>query len=169
MFSSVFVIHKNCFAIKYPPFVVTDYYYVIIPHKYKNRNPFISELRHYLNLTPCELQTLGVWHFVLCCGSVATLAEQPARASLTSELADSALLGYLRRRSLRELRCGGEKSFSATPKRKIRHTRMSMPYFWRRRKDLILARTARSVFHGRGRPPEVRSAPFPLRVPEGQK
>ena len=23
----------------------TDYYYVIIPHKYKNRNPFVSELR----------------------------------------------------------------------------------------------------------------------------
>ena len=45
MFSSVFVIHKNCFAIKYPPFVVTDYYYVIIPHKHKNRNPFLSELR----------------------------------------------------------------------------------------------------------------------------
>ena len=45
MFSSVFVIHKNCFAIKYPPFVVTDYYYIVIPHKYKNRNPFVSELR----------------------------------------------------------------------------------------------------------------------------
>ena len=34
-----------------------------------------------------------------------------------------------------------------------------------KRRDLILARTTRSVFHGRGRPPEVRSAPFPLRVP----
>ena len=37
--------------------------------------------------------------------------------------------------------------------------------FWSKRRDSILARTARSVFHGRGRPPEVRSVPFPLRVP----
>ena len=29
---------------------------------------------------------------------------------------------------------------------------------------MILARTARSVFHGRGRPPEVRSVPFPLQI-----
>ena len=36
--------------------------------------------------------------------------------------------------------------------------------FWQGQKDLILARTARSVFHGRGRPPEVRSVPFPLQV-----
>ena len=143
---------------------MTCSYNDIISQKHKNRNPFVSELRHCLNLTPCELQTLGVWHFVLCCDSVATLAEQPARASLTSELADSALLGYLRRRSLRELRCGGEKSFSATPKEKMLNTRMGIEHFWRRRKDLILARTARSVFHGRGRPPEVRSVPFPLQV-----
>ena len=33
----------------------------------------------------------------------------------------------------------------------------------------ILARTPRSVFHGRGRPPEVRSAPFPLRIPLNKK
>ena len=157
MFSSVFVIHKNCFAIKYPPFVVTDYYYVIIiPHKYKNRNPFVPELRFMfggeeriwfsrelrarsstvadvhrksalhrfpfksfltqskngraiklcrfawrrrkdLNLTPFELQSRRLWHYVLCCAwrnaRGATFA-----ASLTSELADSALLGYLRLR-----------------------------------------------------------------------
>ena len=37
--------------------------------------------------------------------------------------------------------------------------------FWCGRRDLILARTARSVFHGRGRPPEVRSVPFPLQAP----
>ena len=37
--------------------------------------------------------------------------------------------------------------------------------FWSKRRDSILARTARSVFHGRGHPPEVRSVPFPLRVP----
>ena len=36
--------------------------------------------------------------------------------------------------------------------------------FWQGQKDLILARTTRSVFHGRGRPPEVRSVPFPLQV-----
>ena len=83
----------------------------IIPQKHKNRNPFVSELRHYLNLSPFELQTLGVWHFVL---------------------------GYLRRRSLRELRCGGEKSFSATPKEKMLNTRMGIEHFWRRRKDLNL-------------------------------
>ena len=38
-------------------------------------------------------------------------------------------------------------------------------FCWCGRRDLILARTARSVFHGRGRPPEVRSVPFPLQVP----
>ena len=37
----------------------------------------------------------GTSCFVVLC---TTLAEQPARASLTSELVDSALLGYLRRR-----------------------------------------------------------------------
>ena len=37
--------------------------------------------------------------------------------------------------------------------------------FWQGQKDSILARTARSVFHGRGRPPEVRSVPFPLQIP----
>ena len=36
---------------------------------------------------------------------------------------------------------------------------------WRRKRDSILARTARSVFLGRGRPPEVRSVPIPLRIP----
>ena len=36
--------------------------------------------------------------------------------------------------------------------------------FWQGLEDLILARTTRSVFHGRGRPPEVRSVPFPLQV-----
>ena len=36
---------------------------------------------------------------------------------------------------------------------------------WRRLRDSILARTARSVFLGRGRPPEVRSTPIPLRIP----
>ena len=38
-------------------------------------------------------------------------------------------------------------------------------FTWCRWRDLILARTARSVFHGRGRPPEVRSVPFPLQIP----
>ena len=36
--------------------------------------------------------------------------------------------------------------------------------FWSKRRDSILVRTAHSVFHGRGRPPEVHSVPFPLRV-----
>ena len=36
--------------------------------------------------------------------------------------------------------------------------------FWRRGNS-ILVRTARSVFLGRGRPPEVRSVPIPLRIP----
>ena len=41
--------------------------------------------------------------------------EQPSHASLESELSDSALLGYLRRRSRRERRCKGEANpfFSA--------------------------------------------------------
>ena len=43
--------------------------------------------------------------------------------------------------------------------------RPSKTVFWSKRRDSILARTARSVFHGRGRPPEVRSAPFSLRIP----
>ena len=38
------------------------------------------------------------------CGIAANLAEQPSRGSLTSELADSLALGYLRRRTLRVLR-----------------------------------------------------------------
>ena len=41
--------------------------------------------------------------------------------------------------------------------------------FWRRGRDSILARTARSVFLGRGRPPEVRSVPIPLRIPPNTK
>ena len=36
--------------------------------------------------------------------------------------------------------------------------------FWQGQKDLILARTARSVFRGRERPPEVRSVPLPLQA-----
>ena len=39
------------------------------------------------------------------------------------------------------------------------------PFLWRRKRDSILARTTRSVFLGRGRPPEVRSVPIPLRIP----
>ena len=42
--------------------------------------------------------------------------------------------------------------------------RQMCAFFWCGRRDLILARTARSVFHGRGRPPEVRSVPFSLQV-----
>ena len=74
-----------------------------------------------LNLTPCELQTLCVWHCVLCCDNVATLAGATLLASLTSELVDSASLRYLRRRSLRELRCGGEKSFLLRQKKNTEH------------------------------------------------
>ena len=43
-------------------------------------------------------------------------------------------------------------------------TRQKCVFCWQGQKDLILARTARSVFHGRERPPEVRSVPFPLQV-----
>ena len=49
---------------------------------------------------------------------------------------------------------------------KNKDCRKGISFFtWSKRRDSILARTTRSVFHGRGRPPEVRSAPFPLRVP----
>ena len=40
---------------------------------------------------------------------------------------------------------------------------------WRRGRDSILARTTRSVFLGRRRPPEVRSTPIPLRIPQRKK
>ena len=59
-------------------------------------------------------------------------------ASLENKLSDSALLGYLRRRTLCVLRCKGRKSFLLRAKRKIRNARMGIPYFWRRRKDLNL-------------------------------
>ena len=57
-------------------------------------------------------------------------------ASLANKLADSAALRYLRLRASLEAHRG--KILSSPPKRKIRHARMSMPYFWRRRKDLNL-------------------------------
>lgn len=54
--------------------------------------------------------------------------EQPSRASLTSELAASASLGYLRRRSLRELRRSRFKSLLRS-QRKKRQTENGLSLF----------------------------------------
>ena len=52
-----------------------------------------------MNHTPASGESIRLSGAVRpCCGYAATLAEQPSLASLTSELADSALLGYLRHR-----------------------------------------------------------------------
>ena len=92
-------------------------------HTPQNRKTF-------LNLTPCSLQSPRLWHFVLCCDGVATLAEQSAAAVQMSKLLDTAALDYLRRRTLCVLRCKGRKSFLLRQKEKIRNTLMGIPYFW---------------------------------------
>ena len=81
---------------------------------------FAKEGVAFLNSTPREPQSLRLWHFVPCFGCAEALAEQPARASLTSELADSALLGYLRRRLRCKRRRMSGKSHLLRQKRKIR-------------------------------------------------
>ena len=73
----------------------------------------------FLNLTPFSPQSPRLWHFVLCCDGVATLAEQSAAAVLMSKLLDTAALDYLRRRTPCVLRRKGGKSFFSAKKRKI--------------------------------------------------
>ena len=106
-----------------------------------------SNLRSLAHKQACSLfllyslrasKAIGFWHFVLCCDNVATLAEQAAAAVLMSKLLDTSALAYLRRRTLCVRRCKGGQILSSPPKRKIRNTRMGIPYFWRRRKDLNL-------------------------------
>ena len=80
---------------------------------------------------------IGVWHCVLCC-AMRNARGATLLASLTSELADSASLRYLRRHSQSEWRAQVSKSFLLRQKRKIRNTEIGIPYLWRRRKDLNL-------------------------------
>ncbi len=57
----------------------------------------------FLNSAPCEQQSPRLWHYVLVTASRNARGATFA-ASLTSKLADSALLGYLRRSLQRKLR-----------------------------------------------------------------
>ena len=67
-----------------------------------------------LTLLLASYKRLSVWHFVLCCAARNARGATFA-ASLTSELADSALLGYLRL-SLRSTAQGENPFFSAKKK-----------------------------------------------------
>ena len=109
MFSSVFVIHKNCFAIKYPPFVVTDYYYVIIPQKENNRN-LVSRLRLFFG-GEGEIRTL-VCGLVLLHHIISPIANPVLFATGKNERVRSA-------RSLNKKKTALSCGFS----------------FWRRRRD----------------------------------
>ena len=104
-------------------------------HEYKNYPPeamqeiekeiekvLFDSLQHGLNSTPCELKILtDLGTSCLRCAVGTRLAEQPARASLTSELADSALLGYLRRALLRERRRKRGKSLHHRQRKNTAH------------------------------------------------
>ena len=87
-----------------------------IPSVRKDTSHFAKKI--FLNLTPCSLQSPRLWHFVLCCDGVATLAEQSAAAVLMSKLLDTAALDYLRRRTPCVLRRKGGKSFLLRQKKK---------------------------------------------------
>ena len=136
MFSSVFVIHRKSFAIAIFSFSRLTIVNFIMPHKNKNRNSFVSELKrmHEFELYSYTSTPHTRWHFVLRC------ALRNARGSNLRRLAgERALrLGFARLSAPPPL-CGDDAvvanlSFSA--KRKIRNTRMGIPYFWRRRRDL---------------------------------
>ena len=91
-----------------------------------------------LNLAPCELQML--FAFGTACNVVLrpTLTEQLClprwRASSPTRLC--CVICAPRAFGLR--RCADGKSFHLRQKEKIRNTRVGIPYFWRRRKDLNL-------------------------------
>ena len=114
---------------KHRPFTMTCSYNDIISQKHKNRNPFVSELRHYLNLTPKELEIsrISALCAISCLGTrgswsnFACLAEKRAFRLGCASLSSPPAL-----------------RFKASPtKRKIRHTHMSMPYFWREGSEYV--------------------------------
>ncbi len=83
---------------------MTYSYNAIISQKNKNRNPVVSELRVEPKFVFEPYSVRAVKSFWISGAMHPSRARHEARgatvaASLTSELADSALLGYLRRRS----------------------------------------------------------------------
>ena len=98
----------------------------VSPHFFVGRGLAPAEKTDYL---ANEIRTiilaskkLCFWHFVPCCASFHSRNARGAifAASLTSELADSALLDYLRRRPLRELRRSRRESLFLRQKTKSR-------------------------------------------------
>ena len=139
MFSSVFVIHKNCFVIKYPPFVVTDYYYVIIPHKYKKRNPFVSELRFMFG---CGDGIPTTWSCQILCGEfvfghLAVLTVHRTVIHCRSVVRKT-LCVFLTASELFALRAHNPAPMwvQPTPQAKRKATQMGCFSFWLRRWDL---------------------------------